>query len=116
MKAALETGCNLWSGAEFYGTSQNNSLTLLNHYFTKYPDDADKVIILIKGGLDPTTFKPDGSPEGTRRSVDNILKQLAGKKKLDLFAPARRDPSGSHMRCPPEWVHRRWKGGRDISV
>jgi pyridoxine 4-dehydrogenase len=60
----------------------------LEKYFTKYPEDADKVVISIKGGLN-ANMAPDGSPEGVRRSVDNCLKLLNGKKKLDIFECAR---------------------------
>ncbi|KAM4068038.1 aldo/keto reductase family protein [Hirsutella rhossiliensis] len=91
LKAAVDSGCTLWNGAEFYGTQQYNTMTLLNKYFTKYPGDADKVTLIIKGGMDLATHAPDGSPEGVRRSLDNILKQLDGKKKLDLFSYSRRD-------------------------
>lgn len=83
----------LWSGADFYGTPEHNSLTLIKAYFTKYPEDADKVVIVIKGGVDNTTLKPDGSAEGTRRSIQNIVEQLGGKKKLDIWNPGRRDPN-----------------------
>lgn len=93
LKAALESGLTLWNGAEFYGTPDCNSMTLTKAYFTKYPEDADKVTLVIKGGMDLTTHKQDGTPEGTRRSLDNIIKQLGGTKKLDGFAPSRRDPS-----------------------
>ncbi|KAM3073212.1 hypothetical protein ACMFMG_008925 [Clarireedia jacksonii] len=91
MKAALDAGCNFWNGGEFYGTPEYNSLHLLEKYFTKYPEDADKVVLSIKGGVNTTTLAPDGSPEGVRRSVDNILKLLNGKKKLDIFECARVD-------------------------
>lgn len=37
------------------------------------------------------TFKPDGSDEGTRRTLDDCIKQLNGRKKLDQFEFARRD-------------------------
>lgn len=90
MRAALANGCNLWNGGEFYGPPEFNSLTLLEKYFTKYPEDADKVVISIKGGLN-ANMAPDGSPEGVRRSVDNCLKLLNGKKKLDIFECARVD-------------------------
>lgn len=92
MKAALEAGCNLWNGAEFYGKPEYNSMTILNAYFTKYPEDADKVVLTMKGGVNLETLKPDGSPENTRKSLDNILAQLGGKKNLDLFSFSRRDP------------------------
>ncbi|KAI0485202.1 voltage-gated shaker-like K+ channel, subunit [Xylariaceae sp. FL0804] len=90
MKTALKHGDNLWNGGEFYGPRERNSLVLLEEYFAKYPEDADKVVLSIKGGLD-SHFHPDGSPEGTRRTLDNCLAQLKGRKKLDMFEFARRD-------------------------
>jgi pyridoxine 4-dehydrogenase len=91
MRAALENGMNFWNGGEFYGTPEYNSLVLLERYFEKYPEDADKVVLSIKGAAGPTGAGPDGSPEGVRRSVDNCLKLLNGRKKLDIFECARRD-------------------------
>lgn len=91
MKAALQNGCNFWNGGQFYGTSEYNSLHLLRRYFTEYPDDADKVVISIKGGLG-ANLMPDGSPEGMRRSVDGCLEELGGTKTLDIFECARVDP------------------------
>lgn len=44
LKAALACGANVWNGADFYGTEEANSLHLLNRYFTKYPEDAEKVV------------------------------------------------------------------------
>ncbi|KAL7909448.1 Aldo/keto reductase [Trichoderma velutinum] len=93
LKAAVENGMTLWNGAEFYGTPEWNSMTLLKAYFTKYPEDADKVTLIIKGAANLTTFKVDASPDGIRRSLDNIINQLGGTKKLDLFSCSRRDPS-----------------------
>jgi len=91
MKAALNTGANFWNGGEFYGTPEHNSLHLLNHYFTKYPEDAEKVVISIKGGLGSNMW-PDGSKENVHRSVDNCIKLLDGKKTLDIFECGRVDP------------------------
>ena len=82
---------NSSSGGEFYGPPDANSLQLLNHYFTKYPEDADKVVLSVKGGIGPD-MKPDCSEVGVRRSVDNCLQLLDGKKKLDIFECARVDP------------------------
>jgi pyridoxine 4-dehydrogenase len=89
MKASLDNGCNFWNAGEFYGTPDNNSLTLMESYFTKYPEDASKVVLSIKGGLN--NMIPDGSPEGVRKSVDNCLKLLKGKKAIDIFEMARVD-------------------------
>lgn len=93
MKAALNSGVNFWNGGELYGTPHANSLHLLNRYFTKYPEDADRVVISIKGSLSTTKKGPDNSEKNIQRSIDECLKVLDGKKFLDLFEPARQDPN-----------------------
>ena len=65
---------------------------LLERYFEKYPEDADKVVISIKGGLNNETHKIDASPENTRSTIDDSIAQLKSRKKLDLFEFGRRDP------------------------
>ncbi|RDW66270.1 putative IN2-2 protein [Coleophoma cylindrospora] len=91
MRASLEVGCNFWNGGEFYGPPDYNSLTLMEKYFTKYPEDAEKVVLSIKGGIGPTG--PDGSKEFVQSSIDNCLSLLKGKKTIDLFECARKDPN-----------------------
>ncbi|KAI0811863.1 voltage-gated shaker-like K+ channel, subunit [Xylaria sp. FL0064] len=93
MRAALANGSNFWNRGEFYGPPEYNSLVLLERYFEKYPEDAEKVVISIKGGVNPETYKIDASPENTRRSLDTCIAQLKGRKKLDLFEFGRRDPN-----------------------
>ena len=51
MQFALERGAKCWNGGEFYGGEDNNSLTLLNHYFTLNPKDAEEIVLNIKGGV-----------------------------------------------------------------
>lgn len=92
MRTALSLGSNNWNGGEIYGPPDANSLQLLNAYFTKYPEDADKVVISIKGGIVPGKMLPDGSKAGIQRSIDRCLEVLDGKKFLDLFECARVDP------------------------
>lgn len=92
MRAALESGANFWNGGELYGSPERNSLHLLNEYFTKYPTDADKIVLSIKGGAIPGQMGVDGSEANVRRSIDECLKVLDGKKFLDLFECARVDP------------------------
>ncbi|CAK1362395.1 Pyridoxal reductase [Cercospora beticola] len=94
LRAALDAGVNVWNGADFYGTPQANTLHLLNRYFSKYPEDADKVILSIKSGLkDRATMEMDCTPEGLRKSVDNAISILDGKKEIDIFGLARVDPN-----------------------
>lgn len=85
MRTALSLGANNWNGGELYGPPDANSLQLLNEYFTKYPEDAEKVVLSIKGGLLPGQMTPDGSEKNVKRSIDECLKWLDGKKSLDLF-------------------------------
>jgi len=92
LKAALANGATFWNGGSFYGTPENNSLTLLNKYFTKYPEDADKVVLSIKGSMKPD-MSPDGTPEGIRRDVLSYVKALGTTKKIDIYECARVDPS-----------------------
>ncbi len=92
MRAALAAGCNLWNGGEFYGTPEHNSMTLLKKYYEKYPEDADKVVLNIKGATRPG-LSPDGSAEFVRESVENCLAMLGPRGKIDMFESARRDPN-----------------------
>ena len=92
MRASLDQDANFWNGGEIYGTSEYNSLHLLHDYFCQYPSDAKKVVLSIKGGLAVGEMRPDGSERNVRRSIDECLKVLDGKKKLDIFECARVDP------------------------
>lgn len=94
MRAAIETGCTVWNGGIFYGTPEYNSLTLLRKYFEKYPEDAAKVQINIKGCVQVGKMAPDGSKEGVFRDVQKAIEQLPPEiKKIDMFEPARIDKS-----------------------
>lgn len=92
MKAALEAGANFWNGGIFYGTPTSNSLHILKHYFTEYPEDAAKVVLSIKGAYDAPIATPDCSPEGIRKAVEEAISVLDGTKKIDIFQCARVDP------------------------
>ena len=65
---------------------------MLKAYFTKYPEDASKIVLSIKGSAKPN-LHPDGTPEGIRRSVENCLRLLDGTKSIDIFECSRIDPS-----------------------
>lgn len=88
----MVNGANCWNGGEFYGPPEANSLQLLNKYFTQYPEDVEKVVLNIKGGMDPATMLADGSEAGIKRSVETSLRLLEGKKSIDMFECARVDP------------------------
>jgi len=116
LKASLKAGANFWNAGEFYGTPEHNSLTLLNKYFTKYPEDAEKVVLSIKGGL--VNMRPNGTPEGIKTSVENCLRLLDGKKSIDVFECARVDksvPIETTMKALEEYVKAGKIGGIALS-
>lgn len=118
LNTTLELGANFWNGGELYGTPEYNSLHLLNKYFAKYPENADKVVLSVKGGLKKGELVPDGSEENIRRSVDECLRLLDGKKKLDIFECARQDsafPVEQTIKVLAEYVKEGKIGGIGLS-
>jgi pyridoxine 4-dehydrogenase len=114
----LSEGANFWNGGELYGNAERNSLHLLNEYFTQNPGDASKVVLSIKGGLKVDKLEPDGSEENTRRSIDECLRVLDGKKKLDLWEAARVDPKTPievTMKVADEYIKAGKLGGISLS-
>ncbi|EMD01022.1 hypothetical protein BAUCODRAFT_62176 [Baudoinia panamericana UAMH 10762] len=119
MKEALKHGANFWNGGEIYGNADRNSLHLLQEYFTEFPDDVSKVVISIKGGCNRGELVPNGSPENTRRSIQECIDMLgkAGKK-LDIWESARVDPKTPveiTMRTAKEFVDAGKLGGVSLS-
>ncbi|KAI0022244.1 NADP-dependent oxidoreductase domain-containing protein [Xylariomycetidae sp. FL0641] len=97
LKTALEAGANCWNGGELYGTSlQDNSLALLNRYFQKYPEDAERVNINIKGGC-RWPREVDNSPEYTAQSISNCLELLGDKGRIDMWEMARRATQAEYI-------------------
>jgi len=82
MRTALQMGSNFWNAGELYGTPERNSLHLLNEYFEKYPVDADKVLLPIKGGSVPGKIAFDGSEANINRSIDECSDHSRGKMTL----------------------------------
>lgn len=91
MKEALNLGANNWNAGEIYGTPDRNSLHLLAQYFDKYPEDAERIILNVKGGMKVGQLAPDGSERNIRRSVDECNRILGGRKTIDIFEMARVD-------------------------
>jgi pyridoxine 4-dehydrogenase len=112
MKTALDNGCVFWNAGDFYGTPEYNSLHLLKEYFTRYPEDAAKVVLSIKSGINlEKHFMPDGTPEFLERCVENCLKVLDGKKSVDIFEMAR-VPKNVELEVPMKFLEGCVKEGR----
>lgn len=65
-------------------------MTLLKNYFTRYPEDAERVVLSVKSGI-TKSMAPDGSPEFIKTCIDNCMRLLGGTKKIDVFECARVD-------------------------
>ncbi|PWY81932.1 pyridoxal reductase [Aspergillus heteromorphus CBS 117.55] len=72
LNKTLELGANFWNAGELYGTP---------------------IVLSIKGGAKKGELKPDSSEANIRRSVDECLRVLDGKKAIDIFECARQDPN-----------------------
>ncbi|KAH9853948.1 aldo/keto reductase [Lenzites betulinus] len=84
------------NSAQFYGNGWSTAnLDLLSRFFEKYPEYADRTFLMVKGGCNFETKSLDNSAVNLRRSADACLAALRGKKKIDVFQPARVDKAVS---------------------
>ncbi|PTD10060.1 Pyridoxal reductase [Fusarium culmorum] len=95
IRTALDAGCNWLNGGEFYGPPDANSLALIRRYLEKYPEDADRIVLTIKGGLGPN-YVPVGSKENIRRSIDDCIKTLGPAGRIASFEIGRKDPNADY--------------------
>lgn len=93
IKAALDAGCNYFNGGEFYGPPDHNSLTVLKRYYDKYPEHVDKILLNVKGCMLPGLVGCNSSSEGVRASIENSVRMIGGKGRIDQFEAARKDPN-----------------------
>ncbi|CAE6411891.1 unnamed protein product [Rhizoctonia solani] len=92
------------NSGEFYGTWPNvtANLELLNRFFTKYPEYAERTFLSVKVRFECFSDQDFCSqlmsqigPAGLQRSINNVIEKLGPNKKVDLFEPARIDPNVS---------------------
>ena len=82
MHATLSIDCNLWSGGEFDGPLPDISFsTLLNEYFTMYTLNVEKVVLDIKGPLQPGLIL-DFSSKFLRQSAERCVGVQGDEKKV----------------------------------
>lgn len=120
MKEAINRGATCWNAGAFYNLPNQPfaNIKLLNRYFTKYPEDADKVVLSVKGGVDVKTIKITNEPEVLKKCIDDVLEILDGKVKLAIFECARIDPAlDLHAQLDPiaEYVKAGKVGGIGLS-
>ncbi|WVQ83795.1 hypothetical protein IAT38_005939 [Cryptococcus sp. DSM 104549] len=90
MKAAADSGATCWSSGAYYGRPGNNFLNieLIDAFFERYPEYKDKIVLVIKGGINYTTFAPGGSLDFLRNEI-NQIKKILGDKEIDVFSLGR---------------------------
>lgn len=94
MKTAITNDATIWSSSSIYGMAPEEptaGLALLHRYFSKYPEDANKVTLLIWACCDSKTLAPLCDRDSVRASVEECNRILGGAKKIDIFGPARMD-------------------------
>ncbi|KAF3768730.1 Aldo/keto reductase [Cryphonectria parasitica EP155] len=94
MKAAINNGATMWSSSTVYGLPPEPptaGLWLLRRYFEKYPEDASKVTLFIRGCIDFENSVMKCTREGVRASWEEADRILGGVKTIDCFGPARMD-------------------------
>ena len=85
----------------FYGPPHANSLHLLRHYFSQYPEDASKVVVSIKGAFDRTAYIPIAPPKEFERQLRHVSRYSAASK-----ASTSSNVLASTLRCPSKQVSR----------
>lgn len=93
-KAAIERGATIFSTSSVYGRPPDPptaGLHLLRRYFEKYPEDAPKVTLFIRGCFDGETFETKCTRADVRASWEEANEILGGVKSIDVFGPARMD-------------------------
>ncbi|KAN0065195.1 hypothetical protein ACQY0O_001692 [Thecaphora frezii] len=104
MKAAADSGSNLWNTGAFYGPTSDpyKNLKLIKRFFEAYPDYKDKVYLSVKGGMHQPSFRerglfgsaPDASVANLEEDLLAIRQQLGtdqGGKEIDFYEMARVD-------------------------
>lgn len=95
MKASIEAGVTFWNSGSFYNLPDNpyGNLKLIARYFTKYPEDASKIILSVKSCINPVGLALELQPNQIREHIDAVLEALDGKVRVGIFEPARLDPT-----------------------
>ncbi|GME99076.1 unnamed protein product [Ambrosiozyma monospora] len=88
---AIKDGVRFFNSGEFYGTGDPLlNLKYLKAYFERFPENRSKMIVSVKGAIDPITLTPDNSPENIKKSIENIISFFPNQY-VDLFETARMD-------------------------
>ncbi|KAI9639860.1 NADP-dependent oxidoreductase domain-containing protein [Dioszegia hungarica] len=94
MKAAADAGATAWSTAAFYGPPNNPmaNLHLIAAFFKKYPDYKQKVVIALKGCMQPNLSPiAVGELKEKARAEIKACQDILGDKTIDIYLPARID-------------------------
>ncbi|KAK8844779.1 hypothetical protein IAR55_006629 [Kwoniella newhampshirensis] len=88
MKAAADAGATCWSTAAFYGPDYAN-IRLIAGFLSKYPEYKEKVVLVVKGGLDFPNRSTKGGDANYLRQELKDMGSILGDKIIDIFLTAR---------------------------
>jgi len=92
MDLSLKMGSTFWNSGAFYSSDPKNkeaNLQRIARFIEKFPQHRDSFFLSVKGGL-VDNFSPNADIDFLRKDVENINKQLGGRK-MDLYEMARVD-------------------------
>lgn len=108
IRSAIDAGVNLLDAGQFYGPTSNAhaNLKLVKRYFDQYPEDKEKVLLCVKGGVKifgpgsysekgPMGMGPLTDRDALRETIQQIRDELGsdkGGKDIDMWEPARFPP------------------------
>lgn len=93
LKESIKQGATFWNSGSFYNMPDSPlaNLKLIRRYFDKYPEDASKISLSIKTGLNLKTHQVEVKPEDLRTQIDEILDVLGDSIKIAIIEPCRID-------------------------
>ena len=71
-------------------------MDLLERYLEKYPEDAERIVLNVKGALKPD-LSPAASRDGVKKSIDNCLRLLGPKGRINVYEAARKDSTADYV-------------------
>ncbi|CAO1623446.1 unnamed protein product [Parajaminaea phylloscopi] len=128
IRAAIDAGVKLLDAGEFYGPPSDvqANLKLVRRYFQRYPEDREKVVLCVKGGMNlfgPGSYSDKGMAglahvvgvEGLRQHLLRAREALGCDdaqygKDIDLWEPARWPQGVSVEDMVPRWIQLRDEG------
>ncbi|KAI5959309.1 uncharacterized protein KGF55_005459 [Candida pseudojiufengensis] len=80
-----EFGVKLINLGEFYGPNDSNLKLFEKFLKSNDPNLNESLVVSIKGGLDVSTLRPDGSKENISKSIENVVSYIPKENRPKLI-------------------------------